>query len=142
MTFTSPSRKWTGPFFGLGTNGKVDLFCSPRGTPNEELISFFVHNGYWEGKFDAKTQEILIPADDQGNYERRPTQLLWVGDLPDGKKWDYNEAIDWIQDRVDGKVSVEEDLESQERLCEKCGSHLTLLWSGVRCDKCGWWFCL
>jgi len=52
MTFTSVSQEWTAPFFALGTNGKVDLFCSPRGTPNEELISFFVHNGYWEGKFD------------------------------------------------------------------------------------------
>ena len=121
LKLTTDALKWAAPFFALGTNGKVELFCSPRGNPNKSgPISFFVQNGYWEGKFDADTQEVLIPKNET-SYDRMPAQLLWVGDLPGDKKLDYNEAIVWIQQRID-KVAV--------------GGSVTDYYGRIECSKC------
>lgn len=51
-----------------------------------------------------------------------------------------------IKNELSCGYDLEEDLDEtiylgDEEYCPKCGYPLIILWSGVRCSSCDWWFC-
>jgi hypothetical protein len=80
-------------FLANAVDGRVNLWCEPRGTNSAGRTKFYVINGLWNGSFNEETGEIYIDRENQPRKDRKVCKV-WEGQVP--PHMDYNEAFAWL----------------------------------------------
>ena len=82
-----------GDWIFIGDNNRADLMCQVYQI-KDELISFIVENGAWEGTFDINQQCVRVHK----TREVMPAKIVYsIQNIPKGN---YNEVLDIINERL------------------------------------------